>query len=89
VPAIASENAYLSLDEKVHLATSVQRMVDGQVPVFWGTGSFDPDVCIQIAQVARRSGATGCLIAVSPDLYRSQHQIVPFFSRIASVDISL
>lgn len=90
VPAVASENAYLRFEEKIELASSVQRLAGSRVPVIWGTGTFDPDLCVRIARLAEPAGATACLVAISPDLYRDQSQIVPFFKRLSSqIDLPL
>ena len=90
VPAVASENGYLSLEEKIELASSVQRLAEGRVPVIWGTGTFEPDLCCRIARLAQSAGAAAYLVAVSPDLYRDQSRIIPFFRHLSSrVDLPL
>ena len=90
VPAVASENASLTFDEKILVATRVQRIASARVPVVWGTGSFDPNLCVRIAEIAKEAGATACLVAISPELYREQSRIVPFFTDLSSrVDVPL
>ena len=84
VPAVASENAYLSFAEKMAMATLVQSIAAGQVPIFWGTGAFDSDVCVNVAEVAAKNGAAGCLIAVPPSMYATQAEILPYFAQIAA-----
>ena len=84
VPAVASENAFLSHEEKIALATRVSQITAGSVPVFWGAGSFDADACVEIAQTAKRHEAAGLLVAVSPELFANQERIVPFFIRLSS-----
>lgn len=90
VPAVASENAYLSLDEKLYLAATVQGAVAGQTPVFWGVGVNDVETIVQVARRAQASGAAGCLVAVPSLLYETQARIVPYFEEIArQTDIPL
>lgn len=84
VPAVASENAHLSINEKLSLASRVQEMASRHVPVFWGAGSFDPEVCIEVANAALDMGAAACLVAVPPVLYENPEEIEPFFAFIAS-----
>ncbi len=81
-PAVASENAWLSLEEKLHVAARVQEAA-GSLPVFWGVGSHEPAVIERIGLVARRQNAAGLLVAVPPELYRNQTQVVPYFTGIA------
>jgi len=83
VPAVASENAWLSFDEKVTLAARVQRLVPAALPVFWGAGAFDVAEIAAIAAAATRAGAAGLLVAVPPALYADQTQITPYFASIA------
>lgn len=90
VPAVASENALLSLDEKIALAGRVQAMAAKHVPVFWGVGDSSEATISAIAEAARRAGAAGCLVAVPSDLYANQAAIVPYFERVAqSVPVPL
>ncbi|MBW7886088.1 MAG: dihydrodipicolinate synthase family protein [Caldilineaceae bacterium] len=90
VPAVASENAYLTLAEKLELAATVQAAVSGAVPVFWGAGAHDEETAVHVGQRAQQAGAAGLLVAVPPSLYEDQAQIVPYFVRIArQVDLPL
>jgi 4-hydroxy-tetrahydrodipicolinate synthase len=84
VPAVASENAYLSFDEKVALASRVQAIAGADCPIFWGAGATDASAVIDLAVQAQRAGAAGCLVAVPPALYTDQRQIAPYFAQIAS-----
>lgn len=84
VPAVASENAYLSFDEKVALASRVQAIAGAYCPVFWGSSASDASAVIALATQAQRAGAAGCLVAVPPALYADQRQIAPYFAHIAS-----
>ncbi len=90
VPAVASENALLTLDEKIALAERVQSMAAGRAPVFWGVGDASEAAIGAIAGAAARAGAAGCLVAVPSDLYANQAAIVPYFERVAqSVPVPL
>jgi dihydrodipicolinate synthase/N-acetylneuraminate lyase len=82
VPAIASENAWLSLDEKLLLARKVQETVLTSVPVFWAAGSTDPSICRRVIEEAELHGATGCVVAVPPPLYAQPELILEFFTAI-------
>ncbi len=84
VPAIASENAYLRLEEKLALAVNVQRLTENRVPVIWGTGSSQPEECIEIMRKAEQAGAAACLVAVPQPLYREQTRIIEFFAELAA-----
>lgn len=84
VPAIASENAYLSLEEKIALATHVQSLSQDLVPVLWGTGSPHVEECLEIMRRAEQAGAAACLVAVPPTLYREPARIIEFFAELAS-----
>lgn len=83
VPAIASENAWLSVDEKVLLARKVQETVSGKVPIFWAAGSTDPSICQRVIKEAEVHGATGCVVAVPSHLYAQRDLIPAFFKEVA------
>ncbi len=83
VPAIASENAWLTVDEKLLLARKVQDMVCARIPVFWATGSTDPAICQRVIREAEHQGATGCVVAVPPHLYPQRDLIPAFFKEVA------
>ncbi|MCA9448188.1 MAG: dihydrodipicolinate synthase family protein [Candidatus Omnitrophica bacterium] len=83
VPAIASENAYLSYDEKVALAKNAQEVVQNRIPVIWGAGSSDIEECVRVGTAAVESGADGLLVAVPPELYGEPATIVEFFKTLS------
>ena len=83
VPAIASENAWLSVDEKLLLARKVQETVSGKVPIFWAAGSTDPSICQRVIKEAEVHGATGCVVAVPLHLYAQRDLIPAFFQEVA------
>jgi len=90
VPAVASEAAQLSLEERIFVASRVSQITAGRVPVIWGTGSFEPEICVRVAQAALESRADACLVGISPELYRHQERILPFFADLAAkVDLPL
>jgi 4-hydroxy-tetrahydrodipicolinate synthase len=83
VPAVASENAYLAFEEKIELATHVQRIAEGRAPIVWGAGTFDPQEILRVADHAAKHDALALLVAVSPELYREQDRIVPYFQDLS------
>lgn len=83
VPAIASENAYLSYDEKIRLAGRAQEIAIGRVPVIWGASSPDLSTSFQLIQEAQRSSADACLVAVPPGLVRNREDLVAYFREIS------
>lgn len=82
VPAIASENAWLSLEEKLLLARKVQEIVHTSVPVFWAAGSTDPSICQRVIEEAGLHGAAGCVVAVPSSLYTQPDLIPAFFMEV-------
>lgn len=82
VPALASEAPSLTFDEKIALARRVQEIAGARVPVFWGTGSFDPAACIEIAKIAREAGAAAYLVAMNRALLSTPEQLLPYFKRV-------
>ncbi len=83
VPAIASENAFLTFEEKVGLAAHTHEVIQNRVPIIWGAGSPDPHEILKVAEAAVESGADGLLVAVPPDLYADQASIPIFFERLS------
>ncbi len=83
VPAIASENAWLSLEEKLLLARKVQKIIEATVPVFWAAGSTDTSICRYVINEAEHQGATGCVVAVPPHLYAQPDLIPALFQEVA------
>ncbi|MCA9449748.1 MAG: dihydrodipicolinate synthase family protein, partial [Candidatus Omnitrophica bacterium] len=83
VSAIASENAYLSFEEKVLLGRHTHERVRDRVPIIWGAGSSEMDDCVRMGRVAEENEAEGLLVAVPPALYSDPPEIVNFFQDLS------
>ncbi len=83
VPALASENAALTFEEKISLARHTHEVVQNRVPIVWGAGSTDLEECLKVGQEALEWAADGLLVAVPPHFYSDPTRIVDFFRSLA------
>ena len=84
VPAVASEVACLTADERAMIVRRVAGTVAGRVPIIVGASDSRPRVCIEQAQLAREMGATAYLVAVPTELYQEPEQVEPFYREVAA-----
>lgn len=84
VPAIASENACLSFDEKILLAEKTQDIVGEQVPVIWVASAADPSITRRLIEQAMASHASACLVAAPLGLIRNRSELVGYFREVTN-----
>jgi len=90
VPAVASEVAYLSLEERKEIVRVVAREVNQRVPIIVGASSDKIELCREFASLAAEIEATAYLVAVPEELYGQPDQLLSCFQAItASQDAPL
>jgi 4-hydroxy-tetrahydrodipicolinate synthase len=82
-PVVASEVAYLSLNERKRIISRIARSAAGRVPFILGASSDDVEECAQLARYGETVGATGYLVSVPAALYADPAAVMRFFARIA------
>ena len=82
VPAVASEVAHLSSEERCAIVHKVADVTRNRVSIVVGASASAPRECIEQAQLARSVNASAYLVAVPTDLYQQQEQVEPFFREI-------
>jgi len=87
-PAVASEVAFLSLEEREVFLTEILGAAAGRVPLVVGASSNVVEECRHFAHWALKHEAAAYLVAVPSALYGQPEAIVTFF-RDVSADISL
>ena len=83
VPAVASEVAYLSRDERFDIVRHVARVTVNRVPLIVGASANEVAECQAFAPLADEVGAAAWLVAVPARLYQQPDELVPFFDGIA------
>ncbi|MCA9039235.1 MAG: dihydrodipicolinate synthase family protein [Planctomycetaceae bacterium] len=84
VPAVASEVAYLSKEERFEIVRLVALVTANRVPIIVGASANEVAECQQYAPLAKEIDAAAWLIAVPAKLYPQPDQLVPFFTEVAS-----
>ncbi len=78
VPAVASEVAFLTPQERQRLIARVCQIVAGRAPVIAGASAATPRDCRELGEMAESCGADVLLVAVPEPLYQTQDAILPF-----------
>ncbi len=55
-----------SNEERVHLAKTIKKLIDGRVPLVMGTGALRTEESIEFAKAAKEIGADALLVATPP-----------------------
>ncbi|MEL6120663.1 MAG: 4-hydroxy-tetrahydrodipicolinate synthase [Pseudomonadota bacterium] len=55
-----------SHEERIHLAKTIKKMIDGRVPLVVGTGALRTEESIEFAKAAKEIGADALLVATPP-----------------------
>ena len=55
-----------SHEERIHLAETIKKMIDGRVPLVMGTGALRTEESIEFAKAAKEIGADALLVATPP-----------------------
>ena len=82
VPAVASEVAGLTAEERAGIVRLVTGIAAGRVPIIVGASDSRPRVCIEQARLAREVGAAAYLVAVPTELYQEPERVEPFFREV-------
>lgn len=83
VPAVASEVAYLSSEERRTIVDLALRTVAGRVPVIVGASADSAPESVSYIRGMDRTGALGYLVAVPAFVYERQELAEGFFGEIA------
>jgi 4-hydroxy-tetrahydrodipicolinate synthase len=81
-PAVASEVAHLTRDEREGLVRWIAEQTNGRVPFIVGASSDKVEVCQHFAALAKMVGADAYLVAVPPSLYSEPDRVSPFFQEV-------
>ena len=79
-PVVASEVAFLSIEERKQILIHLSSRLRGRLPLVVGASADDPFECRGMAELATDLEANSCLIAVPQRLYDDVKGVVPFFS---------
>ena len=82
VPAVASEVACLTAEERSMIVRRVTGIVAGRVPIIVGASDARPRVSIEHAHLAREVGAAAYMVAVPTELYQEPERVEPFFREV-------
>lgn len=79
-PGVASEDLFLTADERRNCLSLVSRLAEGRLPVIAGVNSADPAEMVEITRMAVENGADGIMAMAVPAM---EDQFGTWFSRIA------
>ncbi len=89
-PAVASEVACLTSDERRRIVNRVVELSAGRVPVIAGASAGSVDESVALGQMALAAGVDAFLASVPEELYRRPILVPGYFESIASrVDLPL
>ncbi|MGQ7848540.1 dihydrodipicolinate synthase family protein [Granulosicoccus sp. 3-233] len=80
-PGVASEDLFLSAEERRTCLALVTRLVANRVPVIAGVNSADPAEMVEITRMAVSQGADGIMAMAVPGM---EDQVGAWFARIAA-----
>ncbi|MFO0918076.1 MAG: dihydrodipicolinate synthase family protein [Planctomycetaceae bacterium] len=83
-PAVASEVAALSMNERESLLHLLTAQIRGRVPLIVGASSDDPQRCQDLGQLAEEIDASGWLVSVPEHGYRRPETVAHFFHQVAA-----
>ncbi|WP_417522465.1 dihydrodipicolinate synthase family protein [Marinovum sp.] len=81
-PGVASEDLFLTADERRSCLALVARLTEGRVPVIAGVNSADPAEMVEIAEMAVATGADGVMAMAVPAMGEATGS---WFARIGAV----
>lgn len=84
VPAVASEVAYLSLEEREEIIRTVVQETAGRVPIMVGASAEEVDECRHYYRLAEEVEAAAVLVAVPDGLYSEPEKLVSYFEEVAA-----
>ena len=82
-PAVASEVAALTSDERKELLRFLSAQIQGRVPLIVGASSDDPQICRDMARLAEELAAAAWLVSVPQPCYRQPESTLTFFQSVA------
>lgn len=80
-PGVASEDLYLSADERRACLGLVSRLAAGRLPVIAGVNSADPAEMVEITRMSVENGADGIMAMAVPGM---EDQVGQWFAKIAA-----
>lgn len=84
------ENITQSIEEQKHILEVCIKYVDGQIPVYAGTGRYSTEHTIELSKYAQECGADGCMIILPYYLAPYKAAVLDHFRAIrAAIDIDI